>query len=57
MHASVRTIDAPRPILQGTALVGCALGMACRESVLMAPTMVVKVWSSDIDSLLRLQVT
>src|ERR1700680_507390 len=42
MYASVRAIGAPRPILwDGAALVACALGMACKESMVTAPIMVV----------------
>jgi tetratricopeptide (TPR) repeat protein len=42
MYASVRAIGAPRPIRwQGAALVACALGMACKESMVTSPIMVV----------------
>ncbi|MBI3491280.1 MAG: glycosyltransferase family 39 protein [Acidobacteria bacterium] len=42
MYASARAMDARRPALwQGAAIVSCALGMACKESMVTAPLMVV----------------
>src|ERR1700687_5161583 len=42
MYTSARAIGAPRPILwQAAALADCALGLACKESMVTAPIMVV----------------